>query len=473
MGQELNRIAVCGAGAMGSGIAQVAAQSGAQVIVFDIQPNAIAGSEKRILASIDGLVAKGKMTAEAAADIRGRMRWTCDLQQLADAELVIEAIVEDADIKGKLFEQLESTVGHDAILASNTSSLPIARLARSLKTPERFVGMHFFNPATVMKLVEVVAGPATSQSVAEAVRQTAQSWGKVAIPVTDVPGFIVNRVARPFYAEAFTALNEAAAEPATIDALFRAVGFRMGPLELTDLIGQDVNYAVGRSVYDSYFGRTRFVPQLKQAALVDAGWLGRKTGRGIYCYDDDALKPVPAAADNDVVLPDRARAADALKAAAPGTFIECAGVLLGMTRGRSAHAEAAVHGKPVALYDWFPADDGKDVAFSGSSAAAAAVLAEVLTAWSRSGRQIADRPGLIVCRTLAQLANAAADAVLEQVSDESGIDAALRYGANYPFGPFAWADGFDRGRLVAVLDAIADETGETMYRPSPYLRKFA
>jgi len=473
MGQALTRIAVCGAGAMGSGIAQVAAQSGAQVIVFDIQAEAIASSEKRILASIDGLVAKGKMTAEAAADIRGRMRWTSDLQQLADAELVIEAIVENADIKGKLFEQLESIVGPDAILASNTSSLPIARLARSLKTPERFVGMHFFNPATVMKLVEVVAGPATAQSVAEAVRQTAESWGKVAIPVTDVPGFIVNRVARPFYAEAFTALNEAAADAATIDALFRAVGFRMGPLELTDLIGQDVNFAVGRSVYDSYFGRTRFVPQLKQAALVDAGWLGRKSGRGVYRYDEDAPKPVPPAAINDVVLPDRARAADALKAAVPGAFIECAGVLLGMTRGRSAHAEAAVQGKPVALFDWFPADGGKEVAFAGSSAAAAAVLAEVLTACSRNGRQVADRPGLIVCRTLAQLANAAADAVLEQVSDENGIDAALRYGANYPFGPFAWADGFDRGRVVATLDAIADETGEAMYRPSPYLRKFA
>ncbi|KAK0350801.1 hypothetical protein LTR94_027541, partial [Friedmanniomyces endolithicus] len=300
MGQALTRIAICGAGAMGSGIAQVAAQSGAQVIVFDIQADAVAGSKKRILASIDGQVAKGKMTTETAADIRARMRWTSDLEQLADAELVIEAIVENADIKGKLFEQLELIVGPDTVLASNTSSLPIARLARSLKTPERFVGMHFFNPATVMKLVEVVAGPATAQAVAEAVRRTAESWGKVAIAATDVPGFIVNRVARPFYAEAFTALNEAAGEPATIDAVFRALGFRMGPLELTDLIGQDVNFAVGRSVYDSYFGRTRFVPQLKQAALVDAGWLGRKTGRGVYRYDEDAPKPVtPAAINNE------------------------------------------------------------------------------------------------------------------------------------------------------------------------------
>lgn len=473
MAKILTRIAVCGAGAMGSGIAQVAAQSGAQVIVFDIQPEAIAASEARTLASIDSLVGKGKLDTAQAAGIRARMHWTSDLRALADVELVIEAIIEDVDIKRQLFNQLESIVGNDTILASNTSSLPIARLARTLKLPGRFVGMHFFNPATVMKLVEVVAGPATDPAVAHSVRETAESWGKVAIPVADVPGFIVNRVARPFYAEAFTALNEAAADAATIDALFRAAGFRMGPLELTDLIGQDVNFSVARSVYDSYFGRTRFVPQLRQAALVDAGWLGRKTGRGVYRYGDDPPEPAATMIGDDVVRPDRARVAAVLKASSPGAFVECDGVLLGMTRGRSAHAEAVGQGKSVALLDWFPSDGDREIAFTGSDDAAAAVMADVIAAWARPGRHVADRPGLILCRTLAQLVNAAADAVLEQVSDERGIDAALRYGANYPFGPFAWADDFGRGRVVAVLDAVADEIGEAMYRPSPYLRKFA
>lgn len=477
MGRVLSRIAVCGAGAMGSGIAQVAAQSGAHVIIFDIQPAAILASEARTLASIDGLVAKGKLDEQQAAGIRERMSWTSRLEALADVELVIEAIVEDAEVKGRLFEQLESIVGRDTILASNTSSLPIARLSRALTVPERFVGMHFFNPATVMKLVEVIAGPATDPSIADAVRETAESWGKVAIPVSDVPGFIVNRVARPFYAEAFTALNEAAADAATIDALFRGAGFRMGPLELTDLIGQDVNFSVARSVYDSYFGRTRFVPQLRQAALVDAGWLGRKTGRGVYRYGEDspdrAAAVVTTATATDAVKPDRALAAADLKDSAPGAFVECDGILLGMTRGRSAHAEAAGQGKPVALLDWFPVTGDSEIAFSGSSDAAAAVMADVIAAWGRPGRHVADRPGLIVCRTLAQLVNAAADAVLEQVSDERGIDAALRFGANYPFGPFAWADGFGRGQVVAMLDAVAEETGEAMYRPSPYLRKCA
>ncbi len=469
----LTKIAVCGAGAMGSGIAQVAAQAGANVIIFDVQVDALKGSEKRILAGIDTLVGRGKMDVGTAAGIRERMRWTSDLADLADAELVIEAIIEDAGIKGSLFAQIEDIVGADTIVASNTSSLPISRLARALEKPSRFVGMHFFNPATAMKLVEVIAGAATDPAVAETVRATAQAWGKVAIPVADVPGFIVNRVARPFYAEAFTAINEGVAEPAVIDALFRSAGFRMGPLELTDLIGQDVNFAVARSVFDSYFGRARFVPQLRQAALVDAGWLGRKTGRGVYRYDEGAPAIGAPAVQMEAVLPDRARAAAELAQGEPSAFVECAGVLLGMTRGSSAHAEALSAGKPVALFDWFKADAGPDIGFAASDDAAASVARGVLAAWSKAGHRIADRPGLVVCRTLAQLANAAADAVLEQVADESGIDAALRFGANYPFGPSDWADGFGRTRLVAVLDAIADETGESLYRPSFYLRTSA
>jgi 3-hydroxybutyryl-CoA dehydrogenase len=467
----LTKIAVCGAGAMGSGIAQVAAQAGAEVVVFDVQATALATSEQRITALIDALAGKGKLEPAEAAAIKGRLVWTSDLHRLADAELVIEAIIEDAAIKGALFEQVEAIVGPDAIIASNTSSLPISRLACALKKPQRFVGMHFFNPATAMKLVEVIAGAATDQAVADRVLSTAQAWGKVAIPVADVPGFIVNRVARPFYAEAFTAINEAVAEPGLIDALFRSAGFRMGPLELTDLIGQDVNFAVARSVHDSYFGRTRFVPQLRQAALVDAGWLGRKTGRGVYRHDEGAPAAIAPDLSPAIVDPDHARAAQALKGA--DALVDCRGVMVGPTRGRSARAEAAALGKPVALFDWFPMTGGRDVAFAASDDAAEAIARGVLAAMEKSGHRLADRPGLIVGRTLAQLANAAADAVLEQVADEAGIDAALRFGANYPFGPFAWADGFGRGRLVALLDAIADETGEAMYRPAFYLRTFA
>ncbi|MFM6832085.1 MAG: 3-hydroxyacyl-CoA dehydrogenase family protein, partial [Novosphingobium sp.] len=235
------RIGVCGAGAMGSGIAQVAAQAGHRVVVYDVFAPSRDRSQTQISKGLDQLVSRGKLDVDKAAAIFANMQWTDDVTALSDCGLVIEAIIEDLAVKQTLFAQLEEQMRDDAIIASNTSSLSIARLAGGLRRPERFIGMHFFNPATVMKLVEVVSGPATSPAVAEAVIATARNWGKVAVPVADVPGFIVNRVARPYYAEGFRCLQQGGASPELIDLLFRqAAGFRMGPLELTDLIGQDV-----------------------------------------------------------------------------------------------------------------------------------------------------------------------------------------------------------------------------------------
>ncbi|MDR7154012.1 3-hydroxybutyryl-CoA dehydrogenase [Sphingobium xenophagum] len=473
MSATIAKVAICGAGAMGSGIAQVAAQAGASVLIFDVNVQALETSRTRTLADLDKLAARGKLSVDDARAIVERMQWVSTLDALTDRELVIEAIVEDADIKGQLFERIEAIIASDAIIATNTSSLPISRLARSLKQPDRFIGMHFFNPATAMKLVEVISGAATDLVVAARVKATAESWGKVAIPVTDVPGFIVNRVARPFYGEAFTALNEGAANAAAIDALFRAAGFRMGPLELTDLIGQDVNFAVARSVFDSYFGRTRFVPQLRQAALVDAGWLGRKTGRGVYDYRDGAPKAVDPQVPDATVTDAHRLAAAAIKDATPGTFLRCGALFVGTTQGLTARQESKALGAPVILFDWSPDDAAGPIGFTLSDERARPEAHGLLAAQSRAGVEVADRPGMIVARTLAQLANAAADAVLEQVADEAGIDAALRYGANYPYGPFAWADRYGRAALVRLLDGIADGTGEAMYRPSQYLRNGA
>lgn len=468
------RIAVCGAGAMGSGIAQVAAQHGAEVTIFDLSPAAASASEARIAKSLDDLAAKGRIDAEDARQIRQRLRWVGDLEPLATSDLVIEAIVEDLQVKADLFARVEAIVSRDAAIASNTSSLPIARLARGLARPERFVGMHFFNPATVMKLVEVVAGPATDPAVVARTVATAKAWGKVAVPVADVPGFIVNRVARPFYAEAFAALQEGAATAAEIDALFRAAGFRMGPLELTDFIGQDVNFAVARSVYESYFGRTRFVPQLNQAALVDAGWLGRKSGRGVYDYSVDAhaWKP-PAPGEDSGDGGAYGACAEALAALPPGDLADCDGVLVGTTSGRTARAVAGGVARPVALLDWALAGSDGPIGFAATNQDAAHAAHGVLAAMGRPAIRLADRPGLVVCRTLAQIVNAAADAVFEKVSDEAGIDAALRFGANYPWGPFAWADRVGRGFVTRVLCAVADGTGQSLYFPSQHLRDWS
>ncbi len=470
MADILTQIAVCGAGAMGSGIAQIAAQSGANVLVFDVSETALEASRSRILGSLDSLAQKGKMSLEAAQAAKDRLGWVSDLSALDKSELVIEAIIEDASIKGELFERLETVLASDAIIATNTSSLPISRLARGLKHPSRFVGMHFFNPATLMKLVEVISGAATDAAVCDRVAATAKAWGKVAIPVADVPGFIVNRVARPYYAEGFTALTEGAARADVIDGLLRAAGFKMGPLELTDLIGQDVNFAVARSVFDGYFGRARFVPQLCQAALVDAGWLGRKTGQGVYAYP---AGPQPVAGEPHAMAMTVAQqaAADALRADS-SAWVECEGVMLGQTRGATAKAESARLGKSVALFDWIASGEGA-IAYVASNDLAADAARAVLTALGRPAVRVSDRPGLIVARTLAQVANAAADAVLERVGDEAGIDAALRFGANYPFGPFAWADGVGRAAVVSLLDAIAEETGESIYKASHYLRATA
>jgi 3-hydroxybutyryl-CoA dehydrogenase len=333
--------------------------------------------------------------------------------------------------------------------------------------------MHFFNPATVMKLVEVISGAATDPEIVERIVATARHWGKVAIPVADVPGFIVNRVARPFYAEAFAGWGEGAATPQTIDALFKAAGFRMGPLELTDLIGQDVNFTVARSVHESYFGRTRFVPQLRQAALVDAGWLGRKTGRGVYDYSEATQATPPTGSDGGIASEQHHQAAAELKAAIPGHFVSCGAISIGKTRGKTARQESAALGQPVALIDWLPGDGEGPIGFAVSDEAARSDVLGVFAALSRSGLEVRDRPGLVVSRTLAQIANAAADAVLEQVSDEAGIDSALRFGANYPFGPFAWADQYGRPALIALLDGVAEGTGEGIYRPSQYLKATA
>lgn len=463
---EFVKIGVCGAGAMGSGIAQVAAQAGHAVVIYDVFAPSRERSEAQICKSLDQLVTRGKLDPQKAASVRDNLRWTDDVADLADCGLVIEAIIEDLAAKRTLFVQLEEHMQPQAIIASNTSSLSIARLAGELQQSQRFAGMHFFNPATVMKLVEVVSGPATDCAVAENIAQIARSWGKVAVPVADVPGFIVNRVARPFYAEGFRCLQQGGASPELIDLLFRsAAGFRMGPLELTDLIGQDVNFAVARSVFESYFGQTRFTPQLAQAALVDANWLGRKTGRGIYDYAEGkgAVSPVAMAVEALVDAPERPQV---VKSSWPGMEVE--GVHIRFSRGRTARAEARELGRAVAVIDWFDDTAAKAAGFAASSDAAAAVAARLLCAWGLEAYRLGDRPGLIVLRTLSQIANAAGDAVLENVSDESGIDDALRFGANYPFGPCVWAQRFGPGELVETLRAIASETGQAIYNPSEY-----
>ena len=481
MSDVIERVAICGAGAMGSGIAQVAAHAGATVVIFDAATTALDAGRERVASSLNTLAKRGRLSAQERQSILDRMSWTSSVDDMGSAQLVIEAIVEDEGIKRILFENVERVIAPHAILASNTSSLSISKLAASLEHPTRFVGMHFFNPAQMMKLVEVVAGKDTSPSVLKTVIATSEEWGKVAVAVADVPGFIVNRVARPLYAEAFAAMGEAAATPEVIDHLFRsAAGFRMGPLELTDLIGQDVNYAVAQSIFDAYGGRTRYQPQEAQASLVEAGRLGRKTGEGVYSYPVTQTAPISgheqASATGSSEREAYVTAFNRLmerRSSLPHEEERVDGIVVKWGEGKTASREAALHGCDVAILDWSNGSANAPVGFAASSDAAAETVTAMAAALDLQAFRIADRPGLLVLRTLAQLANAACDAVSDRVADEAAIDAAMRFGGNYPFGPFEWSDVIGRDHLANALSNIAEGTGSSQYSPSSYLKKFA
>jgi 3-hydroxybutyryl-CoA dehydrogenase len=286
-------VAVIGAGTMGSGIAQVAAQAGHNVVLFDTRREAVDKALAGLRKTLDKLVEKGKFTAEQADGIRSRITPASDLKDLAGSGLVIEAIIEDLGIKQKLFAELESLLSADAILATNTSSLSVTAIAGGLKHPERMVGLHFFNPAPLLPLVEVVPGLASDEALASRCVTLMTAWGKVPVVCKDTPGFIVNRVARPFYGEAIRIYEEGMADMPTIDAAMKSVGFKMGPFELMDLIGNDINFTVTKTVWEAFFYDQRYKPSFTQQRQVESGRLGRKSGRGYYSYADGAMPSFP------------------------------------------------------------------------------------------------------------------------------------------------------------------------------------
>lgn len=292
-------VGVIGAGAMGAGIAQVAASAGHEVHLADAAAPSIERARAAHAKAFARDVVKGRKTQEQADAALARIHYVAgasasDLASFASCGFVIEAIVEDLSIKRAVLTTLEDIVPPDAVLASNTSSLSIAALAGACRHSDRVIGVHFFNPAPVMPLVEIVPGLTTSPALADAVQAMVDGWGKTTVRAADTPGFIVNRVARPFYGEALRLREEGVADCATIDWAMRELGgFRMGPFELMDFIGHDVNYAVTSSVFEAMFFDPRYKPALMQRRLVEAGWLGRKSGRGYYDYRDGAERPAP------------------------------------------------------------------------------------------------------------------------------------------------------------------------------------
>jgi 3-hydroxybutyryl-CoA dehydrogenase len=286
------KVGVVGAGAMGSGIAMVALANGHDVVLADLDDDATGRARQMIEAAIRRDVEKGRLTSElakAAGERLSTVRLPRGLSAFDDCSLVIEAIVEELKAKQSMFRFLESVVTPECVLATNTSSLSVTSIASACEAPQRVIGMHFFNPAPLMPLVEIVPGAQTAHDVTSATRSVADEWGKVTVLAADTPGFIVNRVARPFYGEALRMLEEGLTDAPTIDWAMREVGgFRMGPFLLMDFIGNDVNYAVTESVWRATYFDARYKPSITQRRLVEAGWLGRKSGRGFYEYGPDA-----------------------------------------------------------------------------------------------------------------------------------------------------------------------------------------
>ena len=287
-------VGIIGSGTMGSGIAQVAATAGCKVKLYDTNQVALDKAKTALGKILSRLIEKGRIDSDEKQRIQSNIAYVDSLKELSDSDLTIEAIIENLEVKQKVFKELETYVSEKCIIASNTSSLSIASIAASLEKPERCIGIHFFNPAPLMKLVEVIPAVQTSEDVLDTSVQIITDWKKVVAVAKDTPGFIVNRVARPFYGESLRIYEEGIADFATIDWSLKTLGgFRMGPFELMDFIGNDVNYTVTETVFTAFYFDPRYKPAFTQKRFAEAGYLGRKSGRGYYDYADGATKPLP------------------------------------------------------------------------------------------------------------------------------------------------------------------------------------
>jgi 3-hydroxybutyryl-CoA dehydrogenase len=485
-------VAVVGTGTMGQGIAQVALVAGHPVRLYDAVPGRARDAAEAIGARLDRLVEKGRLSAGDRDAARARLTPADGLAELADCALVVEAVLERLDVKQRLFGELEEIVAEDCLLATNTSSLSVTAIGGALRHPGRFVGLHFFNPAPLLPLVEVVSGFATDVTSATRAYETARAWGKTPVACADTPGFIVNRIARPFYAEAFAVYEAQAADPATIDAVLReSGGFKMGAFELTDLIGQDVNESVTHSVWQSFFQDVRFTPSLAQRRLVESGRLGRKSGRGWYDYAEGAERPEPHTADKERP-PAHVVAEGGLGPAAELlTLIREAGIEVREEDENQGTRLVLPGGGDLVLADGQTSAEFGDVvyfdlaldyrtatriALSASQDTSPRTLAEATGLFQALGKDVSvigDVPGMIVARTVARIIDLAHDAVAKGVATEEDIDTAMRLGVNYPLGPFEWGRRLGRDFAFDILDEMHERDPSGRYAPSLALYRHA
>jgi 3-hydroxybutyryl-CoA dehydrogenase len=479
--------AVVGCGAMGRGIAQVLAQAELQVCLFDAQPGAAEKARSTIAADLERLVARGKLEANAATALVGRLQPVSELAEIARASLVVEAVVEDLQIKRTLFAQLERVVGPDTILATNTSSLSVTAIAAACTRPERVAGYHFFNPAPVMKVVEVVAGLRTDPRVCEALGNLARRFGHSAVRALDTPGFIVNHAGRGFGTEGLRILAEGICEPATLDAVLRdACGFKLGPCELLDLTGLDVSHPVMESIYHQYYEEPRFRPQVLTQRMLEGGLLGRKRGAGFYRYVDGEQQRPPQPAVPNVATPrvwisgSEAQARAVRAALAPDVQLDA---------GAQPGAQSLIVVTPVG------ADTTSAIGAAGLDARRAVGYDAVLPGykvqclfanpglapeWREPARAAfaapgvsvhlaRDSTGLIGQRVLAHIVNIACAMAEQRIASPADIDRAVQLGLGYPGGPLAWGDAIGASTIARILDGLLAATGDPRYRASTWL----
>jgi 3-hydroxybutyryl-CoA dehydrogenase len=501
-------IGIVGTGAMGRGIAQIAAQASIRVLMFDALHGAAANARETVIGTLAKLAEKGKISAEGLAAASAKLEVVTRLEDLASASVIIEAIVENLDVKKALFQQLEDIIGADCILATNTSSLSVTSIAATCKRPERVGGFHFFNPVPLMKIVEVVDGLLTAPWVSDALLALGQRMGHTAVRAKDTPGFIVNHAGRGFVTEALRILGEGVADFRDVDRIMReAAGFRMGPFELLDLTGLDVSHPVMESIYNQYYQEPRYRPSPIAAQRLAGGMLGRKTGRGFYDYGKDAATPSEAVAPTTLPLsvwvsqthPEWADVLREIAAAAgipvetdylPGDNALCIVTPLGGDTTTSCVEQGLDPRRTVAIDCLFGIQTGAlrtgDSASGDGKGPRRTLMTTPLTtpamrdaahamfaADGSSVSVIRDSTGFVAQRILACIVNIGCDIAQQRVARAADIDRAVTLGLGYPKGPLAFGDALGARNILHVLETMLDCSGDPRYRPSPWLRRRA
>ncbi|MBT3373587.1 MAG: 3-hydroxyacyl-CoA dehydrogenase [Rhodospirillaceae bacterium] len=491
--QEGLVVGVIGAGAMGRGIAQVAAMGGCAVKLYDANGD----SSLEALAQINGLLTraadKGRMSAEEAEAAVARIDIIGDMGDFSPCDVVVEAVIEDIDIKRQVFAALEGIVRADAVLATNTSSLSVTTIAAQCANPERVAGLHFFNPVPVMKLVEVVAGVRTAPWVTEFLTGLGARMGRVPVNVADVPGFLVNQVGRGYTIEAAHMLSENIAEPVDFDRIMRdAAGFRMGPFELLDLTALDVTHPATEAIYGQHFHEPRYRPSSMMKTRMDAGLLGRKTKQGYYLYDEGAQQiPEETAAPRYDGRPVWVSTAAPKDGATLNALVETLGgkleasarpsaeaLILVTPLGKDATATAIEQdldaGRTVAVDMLCGLDRRRTLMTTPITRPEFAAAAHGLLASDGTpATLIRDSVGFPSQRIIAMIVNIGCAIAQSGAASPEDIDKAVQLGLNYPYGPFGFGDTYGAAKILAILEAMHGLTGDPRYRPTPWLRRRA